>query len=124
MKIKTKLLLGFGLIVGLLIVSQILSISALKIIQGKSGENSDSDNLINASENFTDFISYANKIVASDYSNTNNTSDKSYLSTIEINETNIVILNNKITDLNVYKLTESGKLKDSLFSIKPAGTVQ
>ena len=118
MKIKTKLLLGFGLIVGLLIVSQILSISALKIIQGKSGENSDSDNLINASENFTDFISYANKIVASDYSNTNNTSDKSYLSTIEINETNIVILNNKITDLNVYKLTESGKLKDSLFSIK------
>ena len=101
MKIKTKLLLGFGLIVGLLILSQILSISALKVIQGKSGENSDSDNLINASENFTGFISYANKIVASDYSNTNNIFDKSYLSTNEINKTNLIFLKNKITDLNV-----------------------
>tara|TARA_B100000614_G_scaffold110466_1_gene99064 strand:+ start:1825 stop:4515 length:2691 start_codon:yes stop_codon:yes gene_type:complete len=118
MKIKTKLLLGFGLIVGLLILSQILSISALKVIQGKSGENSDSDNLINASENFTGFISYANKIVASDYSNTNNIFDKSYLSTNEINKTNLIILKNKITDLNVYELIESGNLKDSLFSIK------
>jgi hypothetical protein len=113
MKIKTKLLLGFGLIVGLLILSQILSISALKIIQGKSGENSDSDNLINASENFTDFISYANKIVASDYSSTNNISDKSYLSNNEINETNIVFLTNKITDLSVYKLIKSGNLNNS-----------
>ena len=118
MKIKTKLLLGFGLIVGLLILSQILSISALKVIQGKSGENSDSDNLINASENFTGFISYANKIVASDYSNTNNIFDKSYLSTNEINKTNLIFLKNKITDLNVYELIESGNLKDSLFSIK------
>ena len=118
MKIKTKLLLGFGLIVGLLILSQVLSISALKVIQGKSGENSDSDNLINASENFTGFISYANKIVASDYSNTNNIFDKSYLSTNEINKTNLIILKNKITDLNVYELIESGNLKDSLFSIK------
>ena len=118
MKIKTKLLLGFGLIVGLLILSQILSISALKIIQGKSGENSDSDNLINASENFTDFISYANKIVASDYSSTSNISDKLYLSTNEINVENIEFLTSKINDLNVYKLIESGNIGDSLFFIQ------
>jgi len=118
MKIKTKLLLGFGLIVGLLILSQIFSISALKVIQGKSVENSDSDNLINASEIFTDFVSYANNIVFSDYSNTNNISDESYLPINEINETNLVFLTSKIADLKVYKLIESGELTDSLFSIQ------
>ena len=118
MKIKTKLIVGFGLITILLIAAQMLGYRHLKVIQTKSTINVESEKLILIANSLISDIENIRKkdnilFVKSEQSKTS--SNQEIL--LNMNSENLSVLKRELPKLELIQLVESGMLKNQLKTV-------
>ena len=118
MKIKTKLIVGFGLITILLIVAQMLGYRHLKEIQTKSTLNAESEQLIVIANSLISNIEDIRKknnilFVKSEQSKTS--SNQGIL--LNMNRENLSVLKRELPNLELIQLIESGMLTNQLKTV-------
>ncbi|SVC92948.1 uncharacterized protein METZ01_LOCUS345802, partial [marine metagenome] len=118
MKIKTKLIVGFGLITILLIAAQMLGYRHLKEIQTKSTINVESEQLIVIANSLISNIEDIRKnnnilFVKSEQSKTS--SNQEIL--LNMNRENLGVLKRELPNLELIQLVESGMLTNQLKTV-------